>query len=165
FRAAGDRWMIGVSTSNLGRALTRAGNFEDGEHYLEEARDLLMEIGADQFVLDAESRLVESLLFQGRSRLVLRKLKELAPRVEMSQGTFELRSMLARLAGYAHLQLGHGAKARGQLDDALAIAREGDDSYQIGLTLEAIERNDAGAQDERTAIFAQLGIVRTPAIP
>ncbi|NNJ46314.1 MAG: tetratricopeptide repeat protein, partial [Acidimicrobiia bacterium] len=165
FRAAGDRWMIGVSTSNLGRALTRSGNFEDGEHYLEEARDLLIEIGADQFVLDAESRLVESLLFQGRSRLVLRKLKELAPRVEMSQGTFELRSMLARLAGYAHLQLGHGAKARGQLDDALAIAREGDDSYQIGLTLEAIERNDAGAQDERTAIFAQLGIVRTPAIP
>ncbi|MBT8247697.1 MAG: hypothetical protein KJN73_07765, partial [Acidimicrobiia bacterium] len=79
--------------------------------------------------------------------------------------TFELRSMLARLAGYAHLQLGHGAKARGHLDDALAIAREGDDSYQIGLTLEAIERNDAGAQDERTAIFAQLGIVRTPAIP
>lgn len=165
FRAAGDRWMIGVSTSNLGRTLTRAGSFEEGERYLNEALELLMEIGADQFVLDAESRLIESLLFQGRSGLVLKRLTELAPRVEASQGTFELRSMLARLAGYANLQLGQPRKAAEVLEESLAVAREGNDRYQIGLTLEALERADGDARTERNEIFARMGIVQTPTIP
>jgi hypothetical protein len=124
-----------------------------------------MEIGADQFVLDAESRLIESLLLQGRSRLVLRRLAELAPRVEASQGTFELRSMLARVAGYARLQLGQRKKAVELLEESLAVAREGNDRYQIGLTLEALERADGDARTERNEILTQLGVVKTPTIP
>jgi tetratricopeptide (TPR) repeat protein len=168
FRAAGYRWGVGVQQSNLGRVDARRGDFEDAHGLLEESRALLRELGADRYAAEADARLAECLVLEGRYADAL----ELALATRESSGSLSvggLQALLERVIGYALHQGRRADEARPHLLASLELARELDAEYEAALTLKAIADTrcpyDGDAAAESRAILGRLGVVAVPSPP
>jgi tetratricopeptide (TPR) repeat protein len=83
-----------------------------------------------------------------------------------------LLALLHRVRGYALLQLGDPDGAEQCLDESIRVAREGDSSYELALSLGAAARlrertsgNDEGKSSEAARLLESLGVVSVPEVP
>lgn len=121
----------------------------------------LREIEAASFVVETQARIAEAILLAGREPDRAYELagEALAGAREVG-GMATVEAMLHRLRGYALLQAGDAAAARGPLEESLRIARMADADYEVALTLAATGEH---AQSEQ--ILARLGVVAVPQVP
>ena len=161
WRAADYGLGVAIATFNLGRVAARSGRFDEAHTLLDEALEQFRALGAEQYVVEAEVRLAECLVFEGRH-------KEAAKAVEMllSANVSTYVATLERLAGYAVIQ-GRApfAKAKPHFDASLEAARAAEAPYEAALTLLAVAQTGGGASDEADEILARLGVVSTPKVP
>jgi class 3 adenylate cyclase/tetratricopeptide (TPR) repeat protein len=159
WRAGAYAFGVGAVTSNLGRAAARAGRFDDGERLLREARAQFEAMGSAGFMIEADARLVERFVLEGRHQDAL----------EIAGGLDDagiVRPMLDRLLGYAYVQSRQPARAWPCFESSLAGARELNMPYEEGLTLKALAdcgRAEHAADAER--VLGGLGVEWVPAPP
>ena len=172
FDAAGHRVLAALSVSNLGRVAARAGRLDEALDLLRRALVAFHEIGAGSFVLETKARLAERAVLAGESTEALRQADETLRALVETGGGSTILPLLHRVRGYALLQLGDYDGAEQCLDESLRIAREGESSYEIALSLQAFarlrERAGADAKPEEVEaaeLFQALGVVATPEVP
>jgi tetratricopeptide (TPR) repeat protein len=160
-----------LALSNLGRAASRNGRFEDAAKLLAEARAMFDRIGANGFVVEVDAREAERLLFAGEATAAF----DVAVRTEDSakaSGLPGAYALLGRVAGVALALTGEIDAARRRLDDARRRAADGKLDYELGLTLDAaaaVASITASADAEALRISAatildRLGVVNVEAV-
>jgi len=168
FLAADDQMAIGVATSNLGRIATRSGRFEEGLALLEDAAGRLREIGAEQFLTDAETRIAENLVVSGatdRGEKMIEEISKKLPSPDDPRHCF-----LHRIRAYAALRQGKIEEAVRSLRHGVRDSREGHNQYELALQLDALakltELDEPGPiRLEADEVLARLGIENVPALP
>ncbi len=165
FQAAQDQMATGVATSNLGRILTRRRQFTEGLELLETALKDLREIGATQFVLDAETRIAENLILSGDVGAGERMIDDIA--ANLSSPKDDRHCLLHRIRAYAFLQRGENAKARASLRHGIGDARSGRNRYELALQLDALAKltDDSALRQEADSLLDALGIETVPVLP
>jgi tetratricopeptide (TPR) repeat protein len=171
-RAAGAEFLATLAQSNLGRLAARRGRPADAEELLAKALESFSAMNASSFVLETNARLAEHALLTDRPAEALRQTDDALQALEGADGAGVVRAMLHRLRGYA---LAHGGDLRGaqaELQESVRVAREGNESYELALSLEAQARlaflrgaDGAAAEEESGAVFERLGVVSRPEIP
>jgi tetratricopeptide (TPR) repeat protein len=152
---------MALATSNLGRAAARAGRFDDAHALLDEALEQFLALGAEQYVVEAEIRLAECLVFEGRHKDAAKAVGKL-----LASDASTYIATLERLAGYAVIQSrAPFAKAKPHFDASLAAARGAETPYEEALTLLAVTQTGGETSGEADEILARLGVVSTPRVP
>ncbi len=171
-KAAGAEFLATLAQSNLGRLAARTGRPVDAEELLAKALESFRAIQASSFVLETNARLAEHALLAGRPAEALRQTEETLQALEGADSAGVVRAMLHRLRGYALMHAGDLDAAQAALDESVRIAREGDESYELALSLEARARlaamrgaNEPETEEESSEIFERLGVVSRPEIP
>ena len=167
WKAAGDRSSVAYATSNLGRLASRRGHYDEATQLLEEARSEFAATGAEADAMEAEARLAECHLHAGRYDDALKLADDLLIRTKAdSETSGPLTPMLYRLKGSALVGLCDLPRAREALERALAIARDRNARYDVGLALGALaglaEASGESAErylEERKTILEGLGVV------
>jgi tetratricopeptide (TPR) repeat protein len=174
WRAAGFREGEAYAVGNLGRLASRGGRHAEAMELLERARSLFKDIGEERMVVEMDARSAESLLFSGEAGAALGLATDALRRSEKMGGMATLSALLHRIRGYAVLQQGELEEARAAFEESLRVAREGSADYEVGLTLEALERLESvvgdelargSHADERRDVFERLSVVGTPEVP
>jgi tetratricopeptide (TPR) repeat protein len=172
FETSGHRFLEILAASNLGRAASRAGRFDDAFDTLDRAYADFQEIRAGSFVLETGARLAERAAFAGDAADAIARVDETLQATEETDAGATLRALLHRLRGYALAQSGDLEAADEALRQSLETARAAEETYEVALTLEAIARLaelrglDGSAQArESSALLARLGVVSTPQVP
>ncbi len=165
FQAAQDQMAIGVAKSNLGRIHTRRRQFDEGLELLRDALEDLREIGAGQFVLDAETRIAENLILSGDVDGGERIIDEIA--AKLASPTDDRHCLLHRIRAYAFLERGQVEKAEASLRHGIGDARSGGNQYELALQLDALAKltDDPAVRDEADAMLQKLGIETVPVLP
>jgi class 3 adenylate cyclase/tetratricopeptide (TPR) repeat protein len=168
FRAADDQMAIGVATSNLGRIATRSGRHEEGLRLLEEAVGRLRAIGAEQFVVDAETRIAENLVVAGDLDKGEQLIEDISAKLPSSEDPRHC--FLHRIRAYASLRRGKVDDAIRSLEHGIRDSREGDNQYELALQLDALAKLTEAAEPgavrrEADEVIARLGIEGVPDLP
>ena len=173
WQAAGYREGVAYALGNLGRVAARAGRHDEAGELLERARTLLLEIGEERAAVEIDARIAENLVLRGETTAAQALVDETLRRLEKLGGWATVATMLTRLRAYALAQRGDLEAAREAGHEALVIGREGNATYEIALTLEALMRldeirGDPGRSehaDESRRLLERLGVVSTPEVP
>ncbi|MBA3653274.1 MAG: AAA family ATPase [Actinobacteria bacterium] len=156
---------------NLGRIAVAGDDLIGAVALFEEARS--MSVGTNEIMTaDADAWLADCFLRQHRNQDALVKI-DTALQHELATGGTAHLPMLHRLRGYALVALGKVAESWAEFDKSLTVGRARGASYEVALTLEAISAvaarmgmpTDPTADEERTALLAQLGVRATPPPP
>jgi hypothetical protein len=115
-------------------------------------------MGSASFMLEADARLVERYVLEGRHQEAL----ELARTIE-DAGIVQ--PMLDRLLGYAYVQSRQPARAWPCFESSLAGARELNMPYEEGLTLKALADCGRGDSTEAERVLGTLGVEWIPSPP
>jgi tetratricopeptide (TPR) repeat protein len=168
WRAASYALAIGITESNLGRVLARAGRGEEARALLSEARATFTELGNPAWAAEATARIAESHVVAGEHREALETATGALEEARESGAPPVLEAMIERMVGYALIQGRRKDEAAPHLARSLEVARELGADLEIALTLKAMADN--GLSDPRAAadseeILARLGVVSLPRIP
>ncbi|MFL5958713.1 MAG: tetratricopeptide repeat protein [Gaiellaceae bacterium] len=163
---AGRRSLSLLARLNLGRAAAREGRFADAEELFAEAVDGFRQMHAASFEQEAHARLAEAAVLAGDHERALREAEsaELASEAETPP---QLRVLLHRVRGYAHLQAGSLDEAAKELDLGLEEARRVGAPYEIALLLSARSAltGVSGDGGEAQALLEPLEVIRVPEVP
>jgi tetratricopeptide (TPR) repeat protein len=172
-RAARFRGAIAYVRSNLGRTLGRLGRTDEALQLLVEARDGADEVGSNTQVIEAEARIAELHLYDGRPDDALASVESALRRADGSDGIAAQQPLLHRIRGLALLQVGRLKEADESLASSLDAARARDAIYEQALTERALAdlaALRAGVPDEALETSSgdtlrRLGVVRLPELP
>ncbi len=153
---------------NLGRLAAEEGRFADAHGHLDEAREQLVTLGAESFLIEADARRAQAFILEGRHADVV-ELAETALARMRASGELGVRSaLLERLLGLAAVQARTPAAAPPHFDESIGLARSLGAEYELGRTLHA-KVVTGFASDEETeeaeAILERLGVVSLPEVP
>jgi class 3 adenylate cyclase/tetratricopeptide (TPR) repeat protein len=167
-RASGWAFGVGVAMSNLGRANARAGHFEEAHTLFDDALGIFEELSAERFKVEANARLAECLVFEGRHQEALTVANECREAAAKSPvGGVE--ALIERSIGYAHHQARQPEEGRPHFGESLRIARELKVQFEVALTLRAMAATCCPTIDdldgEAAEILERLGVVSLPGVP
>lgn len=156
-RRVGDRWTEGLLLANLAAfCLEKRRDPVEAERHAEQALVLLGAVG------DHRARVV---LLVGYSVALVRmaRTQEAFPKLEAARVTARQmgdrgREALAMsIEGWAHAELGNGARAGALLEEARAVLRDTGDTLQEAVTLRrlAAVRQEEGRMDEAEHLLAE----------
>ncbi|HWH55344.1 MAG TPA: adenylate/guanylate cyclase domain-containing protein [Gaiellaceae bacterium] len=172
FDAAGHRTLAALTVSNLGRLAARSGRLDEALDLLRRALVAFHEIRAGSFELETKARLAERAVLAGEPTEALRHADEALRTLADGEAPPALLALLHRVRGYALLQLGDPDGAEQCLDESIRVAREGDSSYELALSLGAAARlrertsgNGEGESSEAARLLESLGVVSVPEVP
>ena len=133
-----------------------------------EALQVFDRLSAERFKVEAEARLAECLVFEGRHREALKVANEcLESAAKSPVGGTE--ALIERSIGYALHQARQPEEGSAHFDASLRIARKLKVEYEVALTLVAMVNThypttqDLLAQSNR--ILQKLGVVALPQVP
>jgi class 3 adenylate cyclase/tetratricopeptide (TPR) repeat protein len=170
FEAAGDHFMVACNDSALATIATRAGDLSQAERHLDAARAALLEVDAEEFVLDADLRRAELLLMQGRAKEALRLSEDCRRRgEELEMGGLSDR-WAQRLTAWSLARLGRSHEAEREAAALVEAARADDAPADVLLGLATLAAlADARGEPVAPALIAEqetlahdLGVVRLP---
>lgn len=173
WKASEYRFFVATCKSYLARSLARTGRFEEALALFEEAGVELADVGARGDALTNDVRIAECRVLMGDGEAGLALATEVLDRGGASEELGMALPLLQRVRGYALIQVGEIAEARGALDESLRVARERGDDYEVALTLHAIVRLDrlegrpapSDLASEAAGILSRLGVARVPEVP
>jgi tetratricopeptide (TPR) repeat protein len=173
FAAAGDQWGVAFARRGLGTAAARASRFDEAAEALEAARAGFTAIGAGTDVVLTDLSIAEDLVLAGAGVEALPVLGRILVEGEMPDGLEPYQPQLHRLWGLAALQAGEVELGRRELDTAVVEARRRGATYQLALTLDALDRlgrspnsgEASEARAERDEILAGLDVIAAPVYP
>ena len=166
WRAAGFRWGVAYVTNQLGRLAGRRGDYTKAVDLLRSARAEFRAVGSRHEVVETDLRIAEILVQRNQAQEGLDLVERVKADLKQYGGQ-SLAPMVARIAGCALMQLGRFDEAAQALRDGLEAARERQALYEVGVTLDALDRLDGLSGQpslptrlqERKEIFKRLGIV------
>jgi tetratricopeptide (TPR) repeat protein len=163
---------VALASINLGRALTRSGQFAEAAESLERGLELFAEMGAESYVLETRLRTAELDLFAHRHAAAADQTDEILEIADHDESTLMLRAALHRIRAYAIAASTHVPESiEAELRRSLSAAEAADSSFEMALTYEALARllrDDLEVPDwnsRQADIFARLGVIATPVIP
>jgi class 3 adenylate cyclase/tetratricopeptide (TPR) repeat protein len=168
WRAAGYALAIGITESNLGRALARAGRGEEARALLTEARATFTELGNPAWAAEATARIAESHVVAGEHREALETAMAALEEARASGAPPVLEAMIERLLGYALVQQRRKEEAGPHFARSLELARDLGADLEIALTLKATADTSLAGQEaasESEEILGRLGVVALPRLP
>jgi class 3 adenylate cyclase/tetratricopeptide (TPR) repeat protein len=167
------RYFLGACHWMLGRVSLRGNRIDEALSRFEEARKVLLEVGAEHEVVDIDARVAECRLLKGDPDAALAAAEEILGRTDGAEAVARLTPALQRVRGYAMLLQADPFGARDAFDASVAIARERNDPFELALTLNALTELDRleGVEppqemvDESRAILARLKVRALPPVP
>jgi class 3 adenylate cyclase/tetratricopeptide (TPR) repeat protein len=158
-----------VLTANLGQAEARAGRWAEGLRLLDESIDLLGQLGATGYELEADVKKTEALVLAGRFDEALDGSDHLLARLDANEEGV-LAAMLQRQRALAYAGVDRLDDALLMLDDSIERALAAGADYELGRSLVAWagltrERGDASDSDDEQrgrALLKRLGVVAIP---
>lgn len=172
WRAAGAETDTAEAQRELARALARQGDHATALGLLADARTTQHEHGQQGEVLTTDLRRAEAMLLARRSRDALDIADEIASKADGTDGGALLMTGVARVRGWAVLQLGDRLESAAQFREAYRLAAERGDDFQATLALDGLlasldaddpDRSETTARRDR--LMRKLGIERTPPVP
>ena len=172
WRAIGYEAAVAYATRYLGRIAVKRDDLDTADRLLDEARRAFAAQGQGAKVLEVDAWRAECLLRRGEPKDALVLINDALHR-EASGGDTTLAPMLHRLRAYAYAALDRLPDAWAEIDESLHVARSRGATFEVALSLEALSvlaqlgglPADASAQEERTALLADLGVASTPPPP
>jgi len=157
----GQRLLASVARSNIGFVEARAGNRDDAAATLGEAAASLEELQATSFVLETRVRQAEAATLAGSAETALALADEVLADAGDAAEMLPLQSTAHRLRGAALALAGDLDGAGAALDRSIAVAREGNATFQLALALDllALVDGDRDAASESAELLARLGVV------
>ncbi len=155
-----DEQGVAFTTALLGRLAARTGREEEAREVLSDAAETSRRLMVPGDAALAEAYLAEAELLAGRAQ------EALAAAEGQLADPAAPRTLLLRVRGCALTLLGEKNAAESALAEALAEAREGNEAYEVALSLDALIALGAApreAERERDEILATLGVVALPA--
>jgi class 3 adenylate cyclase/tetratricopeptide (TPR) repeat protein len=164
--AAGHRELSLLARLNLGRTAARAGRLNEADELLLEAKAGFHEMRASAFEQEAHARIAESAVLAGDHARALREV-ELAELAGESNAPPQLRAVLFRVRGYAHLQMHKPKEALLEFDRSVQIAREVGARYELALSLRLTARLRQSETEaaQAQALLDELKVTRVPDVP
>ena len=167
------RYFLGACHWMLGRVSLRGNSIDEALSRFDEARKVLLEVGAEHEVLDIDARVAECRLLKGDPDAALAAAEEILGRTDAAEAVARLTPALQRVRGYAMLLQADPFGARDAFEASVAIARERNDPFELALTLNALTELDRleGVEppqemvDESRAILARLKVRALPPVP
>jgi hypothetical protein len=159
--ATSDRQGCAFATMLLGRLAVRAGRAADGIAQLDAAVADMQRFGVDFYAELAAALIVEGEALGGDAARAVALADD-----QLASGSSHT-SLLRRARGVALARLGKLEPALGELERAVASAREESEDYDEALALGAIAAiapDRAIDLERRDAILSRLGVVAVPAI-
>jgi tetratricopeptide (TPR) repeat protein len=158
----------------LGRNCARTGRFEEALVLLDEARQELEDVGAQQEVLDTDAKLAECRALMGDADEALSVATEALERSRASEGG-SAEPLLELVRGYALSQLGRAAEGKDAFERCLDLARErGGAHFEMAMGIAALQRVgrwSAGKpvppllEQEGRELQERLEIIGIPVVP
>lgn len=173
-RAAQHPLAVGYVLANMGLNHARAGRLDEAGEQLALARARLHAIGADEVVLETDTKECERLVLAGDADAALDLARATLREVNRLGGVPSLSIPLHRAVGYALAQQGHYEAAWAALEQSLAEGLSATARFEIALTREAMARvapfvqprkDGSALMAEAVSQFEQLGVVSTPVVP
>jgi tetratricopeptide (TPR) repeat protein len=157
----GQQLLASVARSNIGFVEARAGNRDDAAATLGEAAASLEELQATSFVLETRVRQAEAATLAGSAETALALADEVLADAGDAAEMLPLQSTAHRLRGAALALAGDLDGAGTALDRSIAVAREGNATFQLALALDllALVDGDRDAASESAELLARLGVV------
>ena len=168
WRAANYALAIGITESNLGRVLARAGRGEEARELLAEARVTFTDLGNPAWAAEATSRIAESHVVAGEHREALETANAALDDARQSGAPPVLEAVIQRLIGYALVQGRRKEEGALHLERSLELARGLGADLEIALTLKAMADTGlagADAAGESEEILGRLGVISVPRTP
>jgi tetratricopeptide (TPR) repeat protein len=173
FAAAGDVYVLALCRVLEGSIAAQAGAVDRAERILTSARGELARLGASEYVLDVDLRIVEVLLWRGRAGEALARARDCEHRATRLRVEGMYTRWARRLEAGALYQLGSHGEARALADELVADARTSEALADLALcllTVEAIaERGGAPVDDaalrERARLVEELDFATLPRLP
>jgi len=167
------RYFLGACLWLLGRASLRGNRIDEALTRFAEARDVLLEVGAEHEVVDIDARVAECRLLKGEAAQALGAADALLAQSEPAEAVARLTPLLQRVRGYALMLDGDPFGARDAFEAAVAVARERADAFELALALNALTALDRleGVEppqemvDESRALIARLKVRALPPVP
>ncbi|MBK7743754.1 MAG: tetratricopeptide repeat protein [Betaproteobacteria bacterium] len=167
------RYFLGACHWMLGRVSLRGNRLDEALTRFDEARKLLLEVGAEHEVVDIDARVAECRLLKGDPDSALAAAEEMLGRADAAEAVARLTPPLQRVRGYAMLLQADPFGAREAFEASVAVARERNDAFELALTLNALTELDRleGVEppqemvDESRAILAKLKVRALPPVP
>jgi tetratricopeptide (TPR) repeat protein len=163
---AGRRSLALLARLNLGRAAARQGRFEEADDLLGESAEGFRRMHAAGFEREARARFAEASVLAGDHVRALREANN-AEHAGETEAPPQLKALLHRVRGYAHLQAGRPEEAAREIDGGLEAARNVDALYEIALLLVARSLLPDRSEDaaEAASLLEALEIERLPEVP
>jgi class 3 adenylate cyclase/tetratricopeptide (TPR) repeat protein len=169
-RSVGDREAVAGDIKELGRGAARRGRFEEAIRLLEEARAEAAGMGAAHEVADTEAAIAECRLLAGEPSAAL---AQTAVALEHAQqaGATRVLPTLARIRGFALMQLDVEAGAESAFDDARRLSSEPGTQHECAFALAGLSQlaDRMGAHERARTLMAEsqkmlfsLGVVSAP---
>jgi tetratricopeptide (TPR) repeat protein len=166
-------YFLGACHWMLGRVSLRANKTDEALARFEEARAILVAVGAEHEIQDIDARVAECRLLKGDAAGALTLADEILARAESAEAIDRLKPQLNRVRGYAMLLTDDSWGARDALETSAAIARERNDRFELALTINALTALDRleGVEppqemvDEARTILGTLKVRALPPVP
>ena len=157
----------------LGRVSLRANRIDEALARFNEARKILVDVGAEYEVQDLDARVAECRLLKGDVDGAIALADEILARTEPPEAIERLKPQLNRARGYAMLVQSDPFGAREAFEQSLEVARQRKDRYETALTLNALTELDRleGVEppqemlDESSSILAAFKVRALPPVP
>jgi ATP/maltotriose-dependent transcriptional regulator MalT len=151
----------------------RKGSLDEAVTRLEEAKEIFLQVGAEQEVPPVDARIAECKVAMGDADGALQMAQAMLARAGESTGVARVVPLLERLRGHALLIQGDLWGARDALDASLAAARERHSAFEAALTMLSLCELDRleGVEppqemlDESRSVLATLKIRAVPPVP
>jgi tetratricopeptide (TPR) repeat protein len=162
---AGRRSLALLARLNLGRAAAREGRFDEADDLFAEAAEGFRQMHAGGFEQEARARFAEASVLAGDHERALREADNAEAAGE--EVPPQLKALLHRVRGYAHLQSGRPEQAAREFELGLEAARGVDALYEIALLLSARSALPGRSEDadEAASLLEALEVVRVPDVP
>ena len=173
WRALEYRYFLAACLSLIGRVASVSGRYDEALARLQEAKSTFLQVGAEQEVVDVDTRIAECWCLMGKADEALALVDELASRTGGESGAAKRTSLLERVRAFAVLQQGDTFTARDALDASLASAKSRNDLFETLQSLNALlelDRLEGVEPDsqlvaESRSLTASLKIRAMPAMP
>lgn len=169
WRASGAEGDVAEGQRELARLLARRGDIQDAQGLLLAARAYQASSAKHGEVLRTDARIAEMLLLAGMAEEALAVVERAALEAETTDGGAVMEPTLARLRGWAHLQMDRLDDARAALDRALRLARRRREVLEEALALDGLValavrtgRPIDDLANARRTLFERLGIIDPP---
>jgi class 3 adenylate cyclase/tetratricopeptide (TPR) repeat protein len=162
---AGRRSLALLARLNLGRAAAREGRFDEADDLFAEAAEGFRQMHAGGFEQEARARFAEASVLAGDHERALREADNAEAAGE--EVPPQLKALLHRVRGSAHLQSGRPEQAAREFELGLEAARGVDALYEIALLLSARSALPGRSEDadEAASLLEALEVVRVPDVP